>query len=378
MTSATVVSVPMIWILLPLALLAGILLVLRADLRRRRLALTHSAGWGALSALDVVCPAVTTGWIVGWTMVLVQLAFRQKAIPLNSPAIWALIASVAIGLFTWSEGQRQVDFQRPNGLVLGEWLILTGACLSLGSAVFGKALGLPDGRAVTILSVLAIAAGAMLVAVIVPPFVKRNEGHHILERVNELGESVQNEYVPATSECPHPERWRMADSQTAELEVLDFLKSLVTTVKPQLIVETGTFIGYSAIKMAEGLKANGFGRIITIEYDPAIFAKAKERIDASGLGSWIEYRNESSLETRIDGAIDILFSDSDLKIREQEIRRFLPQLDPNGLIVVHDASSHFQVVREATLRLEREGLISTVLLPTPRGLVIAQKHEGRR
>jgi predicted O-methyltransferase YrrM len=130
--------------------------------------------------------------------------------------------------------------------------------------------------------------------------------------------------------------------------------------------------------MAEGLKANGFGRIITIEYDPAIFAKAKERIDASGLGSWIEYRNESSLETRIDGTIDLLFSDSLMAIREHEVRRFLPQINPHGLVLIHDASSHFRVVRESASRLEQEGLLSVVLLPTPRGLAIAQKREGRR
>jgi hypothetical protein len=35
-------------------------------------------------------------------------------------------------------------------------------------------------------------------------------------------------------------------------------------------------------------------------------------------------------------------------------------------------------VREAMLGLEREGLISTVLLSTPRGLAIAQKREGRK
>jgi hypothetical protein len=45
---------------------------------------------------------------------------------------------------------------------------------------------------------------------------------------------------------------------------------------------------------------------------------------------------------------------------------------------MHDASSHQRKVREAALRLEAEGLISAVLLPTPRGLIIAQKREGRK
>src|SRR5260370_36597993 len=92
----------------------------------------------------------------------------------------------------------------------------------------------------------------------------------------------------------------------------------------------------------------------------------------------IEYRNESSLETRIDGTIDLLFSDSLMAIREQEVRRFLPQINPHGLVLIHDASSHFRAVRESALRLEQEALLSVVLLPTPRGLAIAQKREGRR
>jgi predicted O-methyltransferase YrrM len=80
----------------------------------------------------------------------------------------------------------------------------------------------------------------------------------------------------------------------------------------------------------------------------------------------------------IEGKIDLFFSDSDMPVREQEVRRFLPQINPFGLIVMHDASSHLKIVREAVLKLEREGLIAAVLLPTPRGLVVAQKREGRR
>jgi hypothetical protein len=60
------------------------------------------------------------------------------------------------------------------------------------------------------------------------------------------------------------------------------------------------------------------------------------------------------------------------------VRRILPQINPNGIILMHDASSYKKTVREAALRMEAEGLISVVLLPTPRGLVIAQKREGRK
>ncbi len=298
--------------------------------------------------------------------------------PFRSALTWAAIAGVAIAAVIWTEGRKQIQFQRPYGIVLAEWAIFTGSTQLLVALLSPGPQNGPHGAVPVIWSVLGILLGSVMLWAIVPPFVKGYEGHRILGRISDQTESVQAEYVPPTPECPRPDLWKMVDSQTSELEILDFLKSIVMAVKPNLIVETGTFIGHSAIKMAEGLKANGFGRLITIEYDPAIFAKAKDRIDSSGLGNWIEYRNESSLETRIHGKIDILFSDSHLQIREQEIRRFLPQIDPRGLILVHDASSHFGIVREAAFRLEQEGLISVVLLSTPRGLVVGQKREGRK
>ena len=207
---------------------------------------------------------------------------------------------------------------------------------------------------------------------------KEKNEHRIIREVARRSDPLQPEYHRATPECPHPERWSMYDSMTAEVEVLEFLRCCVTTAKPNLVVETGTFIGISTLSIAEALKQNGQGKIISCEYDPLVFASAKERIEKSGLRDWIELRNESSLEIHIEGTIDLLFSDSDMPVREQEVRRFLPQMNPYGLILMHDASSHLKVVREAALKLEREGLISVVLLPTPRGLVVAQKRDRRK
>jgi len=207
---------------------------------------------------------------------------------------------------------------------------------------------------------------------------KEKQEYKILRQIERTGDQLQPEYHRATPECPHPERWHMFDSMTAEAEVLEFLRTTVTTLKPELVVETGTFSGISTLWIAESLKANGRGRVITCEFDPKVYENARARIATSGLAEWIELRNESSLDMRVEGTIDLFFSDSDLPIREREIRRFLPQINPFGLILMHDASSHLKIVREAGLKLEQEGLISVVLLPTPRGQVVAQKREGRR
>jgi predicted O-methyltransferase YrrM len=206
---------------------------------------------------------------------------------------------------------------------------------------------------------------------------KLKQEHKVMQQAERAQGALLPEYHRSTPECPHPRRWSMYDSMTAEAEVLEFLKTLVTTIKPELVVETGSFLGVSTLWIAQGLKQNGFGRIISCEFDPLVFAKAQEKIAASGLAEWIDLRNESSLEMRVEGTIDLFYSDSDLPIREQEVKRFLPQINPQGLVLMHDASSHLKTVRDAALKMEAEGLLSVVLLPTPRGLVVAQRREGR-
>jgi predicted O-methyltransferase YrrM len=206
---------------------------------------------------------------------------------------------------------------------------------------------------------------------------KLKQEHKVMLQAERAAGALLPEYHRATPECPHPERWHMYDSMTAEAEVLEFLRTLVTTIKPALIVETGSFLGVSTLWMAEGMRANGFGKIVSCEFDPVVFAKAREKIAASGLAEFIDLRNESSLEMHVEGTIDILFSDSDMPIRAAEVKRFLPQIRPTGLILMHDASSHLKTVRDAAFALEAEGLVSCIFLPTPRGLVLAQKREGR-
>lgn len=293
--------------------------------------------------------------------------------PLYEFFIW-----LAIAAFLWHMGTKALRGPKAKGEIFANYLILTGAARFLIEFIRinpRSFLGLSNAQAASAASIL---LGAVLLWRIKSQFHALKKEHRVVEHIASRGDVLQQEYHKATPECPHPERWHMYDSMSAEVEVLDFLKALVITVKPELVLETGTFSGLSTLHIAEGLKANGVGRVITCEYDAKVFASAQKRFASSGLGEWIEARNESSLETKLDGKIDLLFCDSDAPLREQEVRRFLPQINPHGLIVLHDASSAMKTVREAALKLESEGLLSVLLLPTPRGLVLAQKKEGRR
>jgi predicted O-methyltransferase YrrM len=346
--------------------------------------------------LDLCAPAAALGYAVGRIGCLVSgdgdygtptslpwgMSFPNGLVPttqrVHPTPIYEAIAATLIFWYLWRQGAKSLRGPRPVGEVAALYLIWMGVERFLVEFIRinpRSFFGLSNAQAASLGSIV---AGAAILVTVRKRFRSDKGEHRILNHASRRGDVLQPEYHRATPECPNPERWSMYDSMTAEVEVLEFLKCLVTTVKPRIVVETGTFMGISTLWIAEGLKANGFGKVITCEYDPVVFAKAKERIDASGLNPWIECRNESSLETKIEGTIDMLFSDSDPPLREQEVRRFLRQLNPNGLILMHDASSHLHTVREAALKMEQEGLISVVLLPTPRGLAIAQKRAGRK
>ena len=292
--------------------------------------------------------------------------------------IYEFAAAMFIFWYVWLRGERSLKHPLAPGVITGEFLILFGLerflveFLRINPRVI---LGMSNAQFAALLTTI---AGIILLVIARRRFRTLDPVHKVFDHVMQHGSDPKPEYHRATPECPHPERWRMFDTMTAEVEVLEFLRCLMTTVKPRLVVETGTFLAVSTIYMAEGLKQNGSGKIITCEPDAEVFAKAKEKIDASGLKRWIEYRQESSLDVKVPGTIDVLFCDSLPELREAEVRHFLPSINPNGLILLHDASSHLKTVREAALKMEAEGLISVVLLPTPRGLVIAQKREGRK
>ncbi len=384
----------------------------RADLKRRRMqvsaplvtALVVGSGMAAfivlshysLSATSVLTAVIAVGLAASGlaamisrakSLIIADVAATAAALVFAvtflvslvlNPApqrLWAIAFAIAslVFFFLWNEGKATMQWQRPDGIVLAEFLILAGAT----EIFYGLALPHPSSSPLAAGFVPAL-GGLCLLALVLQRYFKMREEHRIIVHTGSFGESTQPEYTPPTLECPNPERWKMYDTMTAEVEVLEFLTCLVTTLKPSLIVETGSFAGISTLALAQGLQKNGFGKIISCEFDPKVFARAKDRIATSGLAQWIDLRNESSLEMSVAGTIDLLFSDSDEKIRGQEVRTFLPQMNPNGMILMHDASSHYGTVRKAALALEQEGLISLVLMPTPRGLVIAQKGRLQR
>jgi caffeoyl-CoA O-methyltransferase len=120
---------------------------------------------------------------------------------------------------------------------------------------------------------------------------------------------------------------------TGEIEgrLLEFL---VFLAQPQLVLEIGTYSGYSALSMAQALPAGG--RIITCELDPERAAFAGRHIEQAGYGDRIEIRQGPALETiaGLDGPFDLVFIDADKGGYHDYYEAVLPKLSPRGLIVV--------------------------------------------
>ncbi len=87
------------------------------------------------------------------------------------------------------------------------------------------------------------------------------------------------------------------------------LEFLVWSLQPQLVVEIGTFSGYSALSMARALPPGG--RIITCEADPERAAFARRHVERHGR---ISVREGDALETiaSLDGPFDMVFIDANM------------------------------------------------------------------
>lgn len=112
------------------------------------------------------------------------------------------------------------------------------------------------------------------------------------------------------------------------------LKLLVQLCRPRLVLEVGTYTGYSALSMAEGLGPDG--RIITCEIDPRAQKVAQEAFDASPVGRRIEIRMGPALETigSLHEEIDLSFIDADKEHYPEYYEAILERTRPGGLLVL--------------------------------------------
>ena len=126
------------------------------------------------------------------------------------------------------------------------------------------------------------------------------------------------------------------------------LQTLVAVMQARLVVEVGTYAGYSALAMAEGLPPGG--RIVTLELDDAHADFAQRQFDASPYADRIELVRGPGLASlqRLDGPYDLVFIDADKVGYPDYYEAALARLAPHGLIVADNTLRDGDVLQPRT------------------------------
>jgi caffeoyl-CoA O-methyltransferase len=152
-----------------------------------------------------------------------------------------------------------------------------------------------------------------------------------------FGPELERLLADATEQLPYP-------SMLSGPVVGRLLETLVFALQPELVVEVGTYAGYSALAMAGGLPDGG--RIVTLELSDEHADFAQRAIDASPYADRIEIRRGPALESlaALDGPYDFVFIDADKSGYGDYYEAALAKLAPTGLIAVDNTLWSGEVV----------------------------------
>ena len=127
------------------------------------------------------------------------------------------------------------------------------------------------------------------------------------------------------------------------------LSMLSQMIQPQNILELGTFTGYSALCLAEGL-AEG-GRLITIEHNDEMEDSIRRNLALSPLGDKIELvigdAKEWLAQQEKGAGFDLVFIDADKKEYSDYLDLVLPLMRDGGWILADNTLWDGHIVEEA-------------------------------
>lgn len=164
------------------------------------------------------------------------------------------------------------------------------------------------------------------------------------------------------------------------------LSMLSHMIQPNRILEVGTYTGYSAICMAEGLAQDG--KLITLDINEELEVMARDYFEKAGLTEKIDYRigNAMELIPEIDETFDLVFIDADKKNYTNYFNLVFEKVRPGGFIIGDNVLWSGKVVQtenktdkdtQAILDFNRfvheDDRVENVLFPVRDGLMVIRK-----
>ena len=165
------------------------------------------------------------------------------------------------------------------------------------------------------------------------------------------------------------------------------LKMFVRMINPQNILELGTFTGYSALCLAEGLIAPD-GELHTIEIDDELEDFIRSHFEASPLADRLHLHigDARDILPTIDKTFDLVFMDANKREYSEYYNLVFPRLAPGGFIIadntlwdgkVVDWGKKLDAQTEGILKFNdyvaQDDRVEKVIIPLRDGLTIIYK-----
>jgi len=169
--------------------------------------------------------------------------------------------------------------------------------------------------------------------------------------VNEVAEKYAEQFTSSQSEMlASIHRQTLASHSHAHMQssmlqgrLLSFISTMLS---PRYILEIGTFTGYSALCLAEGLKKDGELHTIELREADAKVAKGNFKISDYADRIFLHHGNAEDIIPSLSYTWDIVFIDADKTNYINYYEAVLPRLSENGVIVADNVLFHGQVLEE--------------------------------
>lgn len=164
------------------------------------------------------------------------------------------------------------------------------------------------------------------------------------------------------------------------------LKMLVSMVKPQLILEIGTFTGYATLCMAEGLEGDAV--IHTVEIDDELEDFIRKGFDRSPFADRIRLHigNALNIVPELGLEFDMIFLDGDKREYPEYYTQLMRYLRPGGYLIAdntlwdghvvdsgYDSDPQTVAVRRFNDMVKADDSVEVAIIPIRDGLTIIRK-----
>ncbi len=157
-------------------------------------------------------------------------------------------------------------------------------------------------------------------------------------------------------------------------------------IRPKNILEVGTFSGYSAICLAEGLQEGG--KLYTFEINDEMEDFTRPWIEESSVADKIDFRiGDANVEApKLGVMFDMAFVDGDKRTYIETYEMVMSVLKPNGYILAdntlwdghvidpaYDRDQQTQGIRKFNDFIAQDPRVEVVILPLRDGLTLIRK-----